>query len=60
MARVAKAEPGTVIYTEGQTFDFSDGSRQVTQAEEESLRNYLRNGGTAKLTFVDSKSKGAK
>lgn len=55
MARVAKTEPGTDIYTEGQSFVFTDGTRQVTQAEEETLKKLMQRQPNLKIEFSDKK-----
>lgn len=55
MARVAKTEPGTDIYTEGQSFVFADGTRQVTQAEEEALKRLMAAQPGLKIEFSDKK-----
>lgn len=59
MPHIAKAAPGTNIYTEGQTFDFGDdGTRQVSEAEIEKLRRYEANGGPVKIEITEAKRKG--
>jgi hypothetical protein len=57
MPTIAKAPPGTSIYADGQTFEFSDGTRQVTQAEEETLRRFMAAGAAVKVTFEQKKGK---
>jgi hypothetical protein len=57
MPLVARAPEGTEIYTEGQTFRFDDGTRQVSKAEEEALRSYMRNGGPVSIDFEEQKPK---
>jgi predicted mannosyl-3-phosphoglycerate phosphatase (HAD superfamily) len=61
MPLIAKAPEGTVIFTEGQSFHFDDGTRQISQVEEEALRRYVANGGTVSIDFEEQKpKKGAK
>lgn len=58
MPKVAKAAPGTLIYTEGQTFDFgADGTRQVSEEEVEKLRRYESNGGPIKVEITETKKR---
>lgn len=57
MPKVAKAAPGTLIFTEGQTFDFGDGTRQVTEEEADKLRRYEANGGPVKVEITETKKR---
>lgn len=50
MPTVAKADVND-IYTEGHTFQFADGKRQVSEAEEQILRRYMANGGPVEIEF---------
>ena len=43
MAKVAKAEAGTHVIIGNDVFDFSDGTRQVTEAEADLLKTALGN-----------------
>lgn len=61
MAITAKADPGTHLFTGGQTFDFGeDGTRQVTEAERALLERHNENGGVPKIEFSETKSKKVK
>lgn len=56
MPTVARAPEGTEIFTEGQTFRFDDGTRQVSQAEEDALRRYMANGGPVSIDLEEQKT----
>lgn len=56
MPLVAKADVNE-IYTGGQTFQFTDGTRQVSQAEADALARYVANGGPAKVEIEEQKTK---
>lgn len=55
MPRIAKTAPGTEIFTEGQSFVFDDGTRQVTQAEEDALKRLMAAQPDLKIEFSDKK-----
>ena len=56
MPRIAKTAPGTDIFHEGQPFVFGeDGTRQVTQAEEDSLKRLMEAQPNLKIEFSDKK-----
>jgi hypothetical protein len=58
MPVIAKAPDGTEIFTEGQTFRFDDGSRQVSQEDQEKLLRYMENGGPVSVDFEEQKKGG--
>lgn len=54
----AKA-PANRIVAEGQVFEFTDGGRQVSEAERDLLQRYADQAGMT-IEFKDTKPKGGK
>lgn len=56
MPKVAKAEAGADLFTEGIHFVFGpDGTRQVSEAEVQVLERYKANGGVLKIEITETK-----
>jgi hypothetical protein len=58
MPTVAKAPVNRVV-AEGQVFEFTDGERQVSEAEQGLLRRWATEAGVH-IYFEETKSKGGK